>query len=83
MISAQLEVLLNKAIRRANNLKHEFLTIENVLLALLTDENIRKLIKDCDGQIVQLEEDLEKFVADPANHSILTQEDIDTFVKLK
>ena len=44
MISAQLEVLLNKAIRRANNLKHEFLTIENVLLALLTDENIRKLI---------------------------------------
>ncbi|MAZ47669.1 MAG: ATP-dependent Clp protease ATP-binding subunit ClpA [Halobacteriovoraceae bacterium] len=77
MISAQLEVLLNKAIRRANNLKHEFLTIENVLLALLTDENIRKLIKDCDGQIVQLEEDLEKFVADPANHSILTQEDID------
>lgn len=77
MISAQLEVLLNKAIRRANNLKHEFLTIENVLLALLTDENIRKLIKDCDGQIVQLEEDLETFVADPANHSILTQEDID------
>ena len=81
MISSQLEVLLNKAIRRANQLKHEFLTIENVLLALLTDDSIRRLIRDCDGQIAQLEEDLESFVADPANHSILTDEDIEEISK--
>ncbi len=81
MISSQLEVLLNKAIRRANQLKHEFLTIENVLLALLTDDSIRRLIRDCDGQIAQLEEDLESFVADPANHSILTDEDIEDISK--
>lgn len=81
MISSQLEILLNKAIRRANQLKHEFLTIENVLLALLTDDSIRRLIRDCDGQIAQLGEDLESFVADPANHSILTDEDIEDISK--
>ena len=77
MISAQLEILLNKAIRRANQLKHEFLTIENVLLALLTDEAIRKLVKDVGGSLNLLEQDLEDFLTNSKNHSLLTDEEIE------
>ena len=76
MISAQLEVLLNKAIRRANELKHEFLTLENVLLSLLTDEKIVTLVQECGGNVEGLEEDIQVFLKNPDNYSILTDEDI-------
>ena len=77
MISAQLEILLNKAIRRANQLKHEFLTLENVLLALLTDDKINTVLKECGGNIEVLEQDLKDFVENSDNFSILTDEDIE------
>ncbi len=77
MISAQLEILLNKAIRRANDLKHEFLTLENVLLALLTDENIRTTLLSVGGNLDGLETDLEEFINDEQNYSILSDEEIE------
>ncbi|MFT6630951.1 MAG: ATP-dependent Clp protease ATP-binding subunit ClpA [Bacteriovoracaceae bacterium] len=76
MISAQLEILLNKAIKRANELKHEFLTLENVLLALLSDEKISTIIKDCGGNISGLEEDIQLFLKNSENYSLLTEEEI-------
>ena len=77
MISAQLEILLNKAIRRANQLKHEFLTLENVLLALLTDDKVATILRDCGGDISKLEENLIDFVNNPENFSILSDEEIE------
>ncbi|MBT4791907.1 MAG: ATP-dependent Clp protease ATP-binding subunit ClpA, partial [Halobacteriovoraceae bacterium] len=77
MVSAQLEVLLNKAIRRANQLKHEFLTLENVLLSMLTDENIVKVLKDSGGDVAGLSAELETFVTNPDNYSLLSDEDIE------
>ncbi len=77
MISAQLEILLNKAIRRANTLKHEFLTLENVLLALISDESIRNTISDCGANVANLEKDLEGFTANLDNYSTLSDEEID------
>lgn len=76
MISAQLEILFNKAIRKANILKHEFLTLENVMLALLTDEKIRDVIKGVGGNLESLESDLDGFLNNPDNYSILTDEEI-------
>ena len=40
MIGQRLEFTINKAIKRANDLKHEFLTLENVLLSLIEDEEV-------------------------------------------
>jgi hypothetical protein len=37
MLSQKLEMIFNKAVRKANERKHEFLTLENILLALLED----------------------------------------------
>tara|TARA_Y100000768_G_scaffold16170_2_gene11351 strand:- start:42925 stop:45324 length:2400 start_codon:yes stop_codon:yes gene_type:complete len=77
MISAQLEILLNKAIRKANKLKHEFLTVENVLLALISDDNIAKVLKDCGANVQQLTTDLTNFLENDTNFSILTDEEIE------
>jgi len=76
MISNKLELLLNKAIRTANEYKHEFLTLENVLLALLTDDVVCKVITECGAGIDSLAKEVEEFVADNNNFSILTDEEI-------
>jgi len=76
MISTQLELLLNRAIKRANELKHEFLTIENVLFAILSDETVKQVFSDCGAEIPALAKDLEEFVNDPSNFSILDEEEI-------
>lgn len=77
MISAKLEILLNKAIRKANERKHEFLTLENVLLALLADDTVIKVMQDCNVDISKFHQELEDFVNDDSNFSILTDEDIE------
>ena len=81
MISSQLEILLNKAIRKANILKHEFLTLENVLLALLSDEKIYNVLRDSGAELENLEKDLKTFVEDSQNYSILTDEEIEELGK--
>src|SRR5436190_3603205 len=47
----------NEAARR----RHEFVTLEHVLLALLDDPGSGKIIKACGGDIAALRADLEKF----------------------
>lgn len=81
MISTQLELLLNKAIKKANELKYEFLTIENVLLAMMSDESVKKTLADCAVNIQSLKSDLESFVEDPKNFSSLTDEEIEELGK--
>jgi ATP-dependent Clp protease ATP-binding subunit ClpA len=81
MISTQLELLLNRAIKRANELKHEFLTIENVLLAIISDETVKQVLLDCGANIPGLKSDLEEFVNDNSHFSILDEEEIDELGK--
>ncbi len=77
MISPQLEQILNKAIRKANERRHEFLTLENVLLAMLDDAAVVDVLRDCGAKIEELRRELEEFIADDANFSLLSPEDID------
>jgi ATP-dependent Clp protease ATP-binding subunit ClpA len=81
MISNELELLLNKAIRKANELKHEFLTLENVLLALMSDGVVRHLIQECGADIKKLESDLLAFVNNNQNFSILSDDEIEQLGK--
>src|SRR5690554_1630198 len=76
MISSQLELYLNKAIKKANERKHEFLTLENVLLAILEDKNIDKVLTECGVDIALLSKDLEAFLDDDSNFSLLDDEEI-------
>lgn len=77
MISAQLEILLNKAIRKANEKKHEFLTLENVLLALMTDDTVKTVIQDCGSNMESLYTDLTEFLESDSNFSILDEQEIE------
>lgn len=76
MISSQLEIYLNAAIKKANTLKHEFLALENILLAILSDPTVAKIIKDCSADINSLRSELETFVNNSDNFSILSDEEI-------
>jgi ATP-dependent Clp protease ATP-binding subunit ClpA len=76
MISSQLEQILNKAIRKANERKHEFLTLENVLLAMTDDEAVSEVLRDCGVDLKALRKDLETFINEDTNFSLLTEEEI-------
>lgn len=77
MISSQLEFILNKAIRKANELKHEFLTLENVLYYLVDDKDVKNVLEDCGLNIDKLRQELLEFVENDDNFSILTDEEIE------
>lgn len=77
MISPELEQILNIAIKKANEKRHEFLTLENVLHALIQDKVIRKILLECRVDMKQLEEELLGFLDNDSYFSILTDEEIE------
>ena len=70
MISQKLEQILNKAIKRANEKRHEFLTLENVLLSMLDDETVIEILLDCGANLDDLKKDLGTFISEDSNFSI-------------
>ena len=76
MISQKLEQILNKAIKRANEKRHEFLTLENVLLSMLDDETVIEILGDCGADLGGLKIDLGTFINEDSNFSILSEDEI-------
>lgn len=62
MLSSQLEKILNLAAVQAKTWRHEFVSIEHILLALLTDSDIRDILDACGIQIPSLQKNLEIFL---------------------
>ena len=60
-ISRELEITLTLAIKEARRRRHEFLCLEHVLYALLFDETVANIIRQCGGDVKALQRDLEKF----------------------
>ncbi|EQC47997.1 ATP-dependent Clp protease ATP-binding subunit ClpA [Bacteriovorax sp. Seq25_V] len=81
MMSKKLETIINEAIRRANGLKHEYLTLENVLLAMLGDEQVVDILTHCGAEVSEMRRDLEEFISDESNFSILSSEQIEDLSK--
>lgn len=76
MISQKLEQILNTAIKRANEKRHEFLTLENVLFSMLDDEGVNEVLLDCGANIGDLKQDLQQFLNDDTNFSLLSEDEI-------
>lgn len=76
MISQKLEQILNKAIKRANEKRHEFLTLENVLFSMLEDETVSEVLVDCGANMNDLKKDLQSFLNDDSNFSLLSPDEI-------
>ena len=62
MLSSELEFCLNEAFQRARDSRHEFMTVEHLLLALLDIPKVHEILKACDGNIPELRRQLTEFV---------------------
>ncbi len=62
MLSRQLEVSLRLAVSMARQKRHEFLTVEHLLLALLDNDSAVNALKACGADIVTLRKELEEYV---------------------
>lgn len=62
MLSKDLEVTLNLAFKGARTKRHEFMTVEHLLLALLDNESAATVLRACGADIINLRRELTDFV---------------------
>ncbi|WP_286877292.1 MULTISPECIES: ATP-dependent Clp protease ATP-binding subunit ClpA [Pantoea] len=62
MLNQELELSLNMAFARAREHRHEFMTVEHLLLALLSNPSAREALEACTVDIVALRQELEAFI---------------------
>lgn len=77
MMSKKLENIMNTAIRRANELRHEYLTLEGVLLAMLDDDQVAHVLTKLGAELDEMRQELNDFIQTPENFSILTDHQIE------
>ena len=64
MFSKDLELSISQAYQEARDKRHEYLTVEHMLLALLDNASALSILKACGADIEALENDLRKVMAD-------------------
>ena len=62
MLSSELEFCLNEAFRRAREQRHEFMTVEHLLLALLDVPAAIEILKACGVNLTTLRRELSEFI---------------------
>ena len=58
MLSNELEYCLNDAFHQAREARHEYLTVEHLLLAILDTPKVREILKACGADLVKLKQEL-------------------------
>ena len=64
MLSKELEITLNEAFRHARSHRHEFMTVEHLLLALLENEAAVEVLRACGADLEDLRDSLSQFIED-------------------
>ena len=64
MLNKDLEISLNLAFRQAKDSRHEFMTVEHLLLALLDNPSAIDALKACGADIAKLRQELNDFIVD-------------------
>ncbi|GAB7199304.1 hypothetical protein OS12_07460 [Dickeya oryzae] len=62
MLNQELELSLNMAFARAREHRHEFMTVEHLLLALLSNPSAREALEACTVDLAVLRQELETFI---------------------
>jgi len=62
MLNKELENTLNKAFKVARNKRHEFMTVEHLLLAMLENEEATAVLNACGVELKKLSESLVEFI---------------------
>ena len=76
MFSKELELSISQAYQEARDRRHEYLTVEHMLLALLDNGSALSILRASSVDIEALEDDLRKVLSD--NVPVLEEEDRDT-----
>ena len=64
MISQELEVSLHMAFVEARSARHEFITVEHLLLSLLDNASAVDVLKACAANMDELRQSLRKFITE-------------------
>ena len=62
MLSKELEFSLNAAFRAAYDKRHEFITVEHLLLSMLDNQSALEVLNACGANIDQLRKELQEFL---------------------
>jgi len=62
MLSSELEFCLNEAFQKARDERHEFMTVEHLLLALMDIPKVHEILKACGANIPELRRQLIEFI---------------------
>ncbi|MEX0445301.1 ATP-dependent Clp protease ATP-binding subunit ClpA [Xenorhabdus sp. SGI246] len=62
MLNQELELSLNIAFAKARDNRHEFMTVEHLLLALLSNTSAREALEACKVDLAILRQELENFI---------------------
>lgn len=64
MLSKELEITLNLAFKNAHEKRHEFITVEHLLLALLDNASAVAVLRACGCDFKKLHDELTQFISD-------------------
>ncbi len=62
MLSQELEFCLNDAFAAAREARHEFMTVEHLLLAIVDTPKVREILKSCGADTTKLKTELKQFI---------------------
>ena len=76
MIAQELEVSLHMAFMEARQKRHEFITVEHLLLAMLDNPSASEVLRACAANIEELRKQLADFIAE--HTPVVSGDDVDT-----
>ena len=62
MLSSELEICLNDAFQSAREARHEFMTVEHLLLAIIDTPKVREILRACGADATRLRKELAEFI---------------------
>ncbi len=74
MLSKELEFTLNTAFKDAREKRHEFMTVEHLLLALLDNPAAAEVLRACNARIEELRKELSLFIEETT--PLLSKDDV-------
>ncbi len=77
MIAQELEVSLHMAFMEARQARHEFITVEHLLLALLDNPTAAEALRACSANLEDLRQNLRQFIQDHTP-TVLGSNEVDT-----
>ena len=77
MIAQELEVSLHMAFMEARQKRHEFITVEHLLLAMLDNPSAAEVLRACSANIEEIRKSLTDFVAEHTP-TVAGSDDVDT-----